>query len=204
MVVQTKELAPGIIVYSNVLENSETFIPEFEEAMNSGLDGLNWHDPYILKEGKSTVDHNIRSLQAYGIPYEQSKFINEDPRSPMEAFHNNVGTRIYSALHPLEEHYKSIFGIETVFHDMYNILRYGKGHFFHDHQDDNQTYLRRMSCSYYVNDDYEGGEITFSRFDINYKPNANELIIFPSTYVYNHSVKKVTSGVRYSIVSWLH
>jgi predicted 2-oxoglutarate/Fe(II)-dependent dioxygenase YbiX len=48
------------------------------------------------------------------------------------------------------------------------------------------------------------GELTFDRFGIEYKPKANQLIIFPSTFVYNHSVKEVISGKRYVVVSWAH
>jgi predicted 2-oxoglutarate/Fe(II)-dependent dioxygenase YbiX len=60
-----------------------------------------------------------------------------------------------------------------------------------------------MSTIFYMNDDYEGGEIEFPRFNVSHKPEKNELIIFPSTYVYNHSVLPVTSGTRYAVVSWL-
>jgi len=201
---EKRELAPGIFAYSNVMENYETFVPDFEDAMNSGLPSLTWHDPYILKDGQNVVDHNIRSLQAYSVGYEQSKILHEDHSTPLEAFQNNVGNRLYTALTPFEEDYKRMFDLQTVWHDYYNILRYGQNHFFHNHQDDNQTYLRRMSTVYYANDDYVGGEITFERFGLEYKPRANELLIFPSNYVYNHSVKKVTDGFRYAVVSWLH
>jgi predicted 2-oxoglutarate/Fe(II)-dependent dioxygenase YbiX len=60
-----------------------------------------------------------------------------------------------------------------------------------------------MSTVYYFNDDYTGGEVIFPRFDIKYKPVANELLVFPSTYVYNHSVVPVVEGTRYAVVSWL-
>ena len=60
-----------------------------------------------------------------------------------------------------------------------------------------------MSWVYYINDDYTGGEIVFPRFGITYKPAKDELLIFPSTYVYNHSVLPVIEGTRYAVVSWL-
>jgi predicted 2-oxoglutarate/Fe(II)-dependent dioxygenase YbiX len=54
-----------------------------------------------------------------------------------------------------------------------------------------------------MNDNYSGGEINFPRFGISYKPAANEILMFPSTYVYNHSVSEVTEGTRYAVVSWM-
>jgi predicted 2-oxoglutarate/Fe(II)-dependent dioxygenase YbiX len=53
-----------------------------------------------------------------------------------------------------------------------------------------------------MNDNYTGGEISFPRFGITYKPKANELLMFPSNYVYNHSVAEVTAGNRYAVVTW--
>lgn len=95
------------------------------------------------------------------------------------------------------------FGVAFSDHDSYQILKYSKGQKFTNHIDDHPQYLRRISSIYYINDDYIGGEINFSRFNISYKPKANELLVFPSTYVYNHSVSEVTDGTRYSVVSWL-
>jgi predicted 2-oxoglutarate/Fe(II)-dependent dioxygenase YbiX len=60
-----------------------------------------------------------------------------------------------------------------------------------------------MSTVYYLNDNYTGGEINFPRFNVTFKPKANQMIIFPSTYVYNHSVSPVIEGQRYAVVSWL-
>ena len=54
-----------------------------------------------------------------------------------------------------------------------------------------------------MNDSYTGGEIVFPRFNLTIKPEADAMIMFPSTYVYNHSVLPVTEGTRYSVVSWL-
>ena len=54
-----------------------------------------------------------------------------------------------------------------------------------------------------MNDNYTGGEINFPRFGITFKPKANQMIVFPSNYVYNHSVSPVIEGSRYAVVGWL-
>jgi len=200
MVMDKKEIAPGIMIYSNVIENIEEFLKDFEEAMEDDM----WQPPRVMRDGKSVVDYHARNLDTFGIDYYQSLTLIENPATPYEAFVNSVGNRFYTAFDPCEKDYQSHYGTTMVWHDMYNVLRYGKDHFFVNHIDDNQTYHRRISSVYYANDNYSGGEITFDRFDIEYKPKANELIVFPSTYVYNHSVKKVTDGVRYSVASWMN
>jgi len=55
----------------------------------------------------------------------------------------------------------------------------------------------------YLNDNYDGGEIAFDMYDIKVKPDAGDLIIFPSNYMFMHKAMPVTSGVKYSIVTML-
>jgi len=72
--------------------------------------------------------------------------------------------------------------------------RWEPGAFAADHSDNteldgtpNAWQENKLVTMIYLNDDYEGGEICFPRFNIEYKPKANEFLVFPSTYVYNHS-----------------
>lgn len=52
----------------------------------------------------------------------------------------------------------------------------------------------------FPNDDYEGGELIVADNVINYT--AGSAIMFPSTFMFNHEVKPVTKGQRWSIISW--
>jgi predicted 2-oxoglutarate/Fe(II)-dependent dioxygenase YbiX len=52
-----------------------------------------------------------------------------------------------------------------------------------------------------LNDDYEGGEFVFSD-DYSFKLESGDIMIFPSNFLYQHEVKEVTKGDRYSFVSW--
>ena len=55
---------------------------------------------------------------------------------------------------------------------------------------------------FYLNDDYEGGELYFPELDWNFKPKADTLLMFPSTSRYIHGVNKVTKGTRYTVACW--
>lgn len=50
----------------------------------------------------------------------------------------------------------------------------------------------------YLNDNYEGGELFFPKYNFHIKPKPGTLIFFPSTNMYAHGVTEVTDGVRYT------
>ena len=51
---------------------------------------------------------------------------------------------------------------------------------------------------YYLNDDYEGGEIFFPDYNLKIKPKPNSLLMFPGNENYAHGVHEVTKGFRYT------
>lgn len=60
---------------------------------------------------------------------------------------------------------------------------------------------RDITAVFYLNDGYSGGEITFDFFNLTLKPKPNDLLIYPTTFQYQHSVNTV-KGIRYAIVFW--
>lgn len=71
---------------------------------------------------------------------------------------------------------------------------------FMSHQDvnlDEETnVLGGYVAMYYLNDDYQGGELYFDNLGLSYKPVAGEVVIFP--YNLWHRVKTVEGGDRYT------
>ena len=58
-----------------------------------------------------------------------------------------------------------------------------------------------LTTTFYLNDDYEGGEICFKINDhyISHKPQAGDVIVFPSVDPYMHGVRKSFGSPRYMI-----
>jgi hypothetical protein len=54
----------------------------------------------------------------------------------------------------------------------------------------------------YLNNDYEGGEFAFFDRELKYKLKKGSCIMFPSNFMYPHEIMPVTSGTRYSIITW--
>ena len=62
-----------------------------------------------------------------------------------------------------------------------------------------------ITCTTYINDDYDGGDICFyidGKF-INHKPKAGDILIFPSTEPYYHGVKAITKGNKFFVRNFI-
>jgi len=62
--------------------------------------------------------------------------------------------------------------------------------------------FQTVAFKYFVNDDYEGGELYFIEFDKTVKPKAGELLIFPAEESYRYIEKPITKGIRYQVIAW--
>jgi len=201
MDIKKEYLAPGIVAYYDVLENPLDFISDVEGLVE--INNLQWNpgttgNANDFSENK--VASSIRDVETIGLlPYDRRPELKHSSNGPGLHVHEYLHEFVYPvALDYAVEH--GIPGYATG--ENWQILKYGEGHHFANHVDDSKAYPRTFSISYYLNDDYEGGEIEFPRFDLKIKPEANQAIMFPANYVYNHVVHPVTSGTRYAVVNW--
>ena len=84
----------------------------------------------------------------------------------------------------------------------YTLLRYQEGEFYSQHTDHFLQAPRVVSCSFALNDGYEGGEFAFFDRNLVYKLPKGSALMFPSNFMYPHEVIPVVRGVRYSIITW--
>ena len=196
-----KEIAPGIVVYSDVIPGSENLYSDIEEGIVSA--NLKWTAASVKEGSDPTINTKTRDTNSIGVAYLGEKKDTSLVNNMSELFFVNLNNIFFENFDPIEKNYMSLYGIFSEWHDSYGILKYGEGQQFTNHIDDHPSYHRRVSTVYYLNDNYTGGEINFPRFNVTFKPKANQMIVFPSTYVYNHSVSPVLEGTRYAVVSWM-
>lgn len=55
-----------------------------------------------------------------------------------------------------------------------------------------------IASIFYINDDYEGGELYFPLQDVEFKPKPGGAYFFPGDKNYIHGVRDVTAGCRYT------
>lgn len=189
-----KEISPGIFFYYDVLSNYNLHL-EIDKFAESGA--IYWKNAYV----HGGYNKNVRDTQTITVPYNKEyKNISE---TLLDEFNNSISNLFLKDIGEIEKDYMRTFGIFFDTHYNYELLKYSKGQNFASHVDDHPKYHRRISIVHYFNDDYEGGEIEFPWFNKKIKPKANSTIIFPSDYVYRHSVSPVTEGIRYSMASWI-
>jgi predicted 2-oxoglutarate/Fe(II)-dependent dioxygenase YbiX len=84
----------------------------------------------------------------------------------------------------------------------YDLLKYESGGFYITHTDSFKHVPRAVSCSFLLNDNFEGGEFAFFNRKLKYKIPVGSALMFPSNFMYPHEIMPITSGTRYSIVTW--
>lgn len=104
------------------------------------------------------------------------------------------------------------YGVKLDWYETPDLMRYGAGGHYMRHADSenmemaNRTWSkvidRDLSLLIYLNDDFEGGELTFCKLNYWLRPRAGSVVMFPSGHRYLHQAETVKSGVRYAVVSW--
>jgi predicted 2-oxoglutarate/Fe(II)-dependent dioxygenase YbiX len=186
-----KELAPGIVVFDNVFPNSLEYIKKIQEQdIYWGVaEVLVNQDEHVSGKNTKARDTDIIMLPHHtseesGILADFAKEFHKEMKVCLDQYTANYYAKIEKFENP-------------------QLLRYGKEQMFHDHIDDHPFFTRRISLTYYLNDDYEGGDVEFKRHGIRFKAQKNQLLIFPSNFMYNHQVHPVTDGLRYVVVQWM-
>jgi len=171
----------------NVLSNLIRFanISKFEETKIGGGE-------------KNIVDFNIRRTYALSLSNLDNSMSKVHWFNLLHFYFNKNLKQYKFDANILDYHYKDIFDIE--------ILKYENTGFYTWHVDHFANIPRTMSCILLLNNDYEGGNLCFrnpdgsGEWEVEIRP--NRMIIWPSNFLYPHTVKPVTKGKRYSVVAW--
>ena len=196
-------IAPGLATVDNVLISEiDSLISDLEYSASTGI--LNWVGGEVSGQYESQQNNKIRDTSVLSIPMPNIDDKGPDEfGNPKDLISHGVGEIFRDAFMPHLTQYFGRFGVDIKDYDGYQVLKYGIGQKFDRHADDHWRYPRRVSMTYYANDDYEGGEIEFDEFEVMLKPKKGQLLIFPSTFVYTHTVHPVTAGTRYAVVQWM-
>jgi predicted 2-oxoglutarate/Fe(II)-dependent dioxygenase YbiX len=114
-----------------------------------------------------------------------------------------IDNELFKCTNKIIKKYKKKFKNIHVDEDSgYELLKYDKFNFYSEHVDSFKKIPRSISCSLILNDDFKGGEFSFFNKKILYDLKKGSAIVFPSNFLYPHSILPVKKGTRFSIVTW--
>lgn len=144
--------------------------------------------------GDGSVNADIRSCSIIGI---------SDPDICNSKTRQDLDKEIFKCAGNALNKYANKFTRVSIENDSgYDLLRYETGQGYIQHIDQYSGMPRIVSCSFLLNDEYEGGEFGFFDKDKIIRGNKGDAIMFPSNFLYPHEIIPVTSGERYSIITW--
>jgi predicted 2-oxoglutarate/Fe(II)-dependent dioxygenase YbiX len=176
----------NIHFYENVIEDPYELIKNIEET-----DSLLNENTSITKWKKWTA-----SDDSYDFGYQKS--INPSIDNEVNKELTSINNKIKNAILTASKDYSSFHNIDIGYLTPISISKYSTGKEMGPHIDsygDDRSPV--LSVVLYLNDDYEGGNLFFPQQNINIKPSAGSIAVFPSVAPYFHQSKIVTKGIKY-------
>lgn len=205
---QPEIVYPGIWRFKNAYKNSEAAIKHYDE-------NLNWEDWYTFGNNCG-IGSIIAQFETFPTEQEWQERIISNTTDP---FAKEIQQLYYEATSQYIKHHGITVDGDWDFQRM-DIARYFvdksidpvNGYAMNYHTDNQQELTDRpgskfrVTCIFYLNDDYEGGDISFKVLsqdgktllhEESFKPTAGDIFVFPSIHPYYHGVKTVFgSGAR--------
>lgn len=179
--------------YIVIIKNALTY-PLCDAILDEFKDSNEWEDTLI--GNISQIDKKIRNCQSIGISYQSNIEKNKKVRLKLDKY------IFLSAAKCIQEYNNKFLHCKIEEDSGYDLLKYPEGCFYTEHTDSFKARPRAVSCSFILNDGFEGGEFAFFDRELKYKLEKGDAIMFPSNFMYPHEVMPVTKGTRYSIVTW--
>lgn len=195
-VIQT---AIGIIVYRNIIKDSDQIVSTLESVL-SRENEFEWNRSEVYSESKAQVSQSRTNKQI--VVYKN--FAEQNNLS----VDKNIMTEIFKlfdkTFSDCLDDYLCRVGTSIASKEVgsYTVLKYGVDEKFMPHLDDGPGTDRRVSLVGYLNDDFEGGSLDFPLIGFSYQPCAGDIVAFPSGSPFSHGSMPVRQGTKYSVVSW--
>ena len=150
----------------------------------------------VGRDGSHSVDTNTRNVTEFSIVRNEKSMTDIHWCNFLIAKIRDL-SQMYCNKHEVYERPQRV--------EIINMLRYEKGGYYTKHIDDGHDTPRTLSVIIFLNNDYKGGglEFNFLNSSLKIEPGAGKAIIWPSNFLFPHTVFKVEEGIRYALVSWL-
>ena len=207
MTMQYTELYPKIDVYTGLLPDADKLyqIMKQSEADSNGRFYLRQWEKWSVF-GTYTQQKNEFEVGEPGDRYDQEKYLSD---KVYEAYNTAIDDYLIRHQVELPEGSTLMSSSFSKYDEQIDIMKNELTMQYHTDfiisERDMPGNKFFITCTTYINDDYDGGDICFyidGKF-INHKPKAGDILIFPSTEPYYHGVKAITKGNKFFIRNFI-
>jgi hypothetical protein len=198
--------APKSITPSGFFGNDKSMIVELENFMTE--EEINFLDNAArnINIWDVTEDHvNENGTVIYDSSYWKDRVASSPSLNKNDLRIVPVIVGLFERLQPVIENFYNVKATPTG----QTIVRWLPGQFQNPHADKelwdgpdagkpNDFPWYDLSSLFYLNDDYEGGELYFPNQEIKFKPKRGAAYFFPGDKNFIHGVTEVKSGIRYT------
>lgn len=186
----------------NSIERNESYIKFVNKTGNSTESIV--VVPNFLTEQE--ISYFMEGLEERGsIRFVSQKGHNGEPLTYMHKYDGQPDK--YKVMDRVKNEIEKAYGLEDIKivqkEDLLSVVHWETGSYLTTHVDDLGFVTdNHLPIIIYLNDNYEGGEISFETHDVCIKPKTGDLVVFPGNMHYAHEVKEVLSGDRYTLPIW--
>jgi hypothetical protein len=185
----------GINIYRNAIKKEECkkIINTLENEISLGIPNIQWRGAQVNDTQDNDYVRNCVDL----------KFKKENLGTSYLPFNQNlydIHDSVEKSLDECLRHYENLWNLQMKYKEAFNFVKYNPGKYFKVHADHGPYYSCTISAVVYLNDDYDGGELNFVRQELTIKPEAGDIILCPSNFVYEHASLEIKSGTKYCVV----
>lgn len=184
-----KSPAPFIHLYN--MGDVEPFLDALIDTVDT-TESLDWRRATTGGPGEDFVHEGRTSLT---LDLEYLLFLNQD--SLLSELWTKLHTPIWDSLN----HYCSQYNLKIKAREGWGINRYEMGAEYNRHPDKGAGNSRALSVIVYLNS-VEGGEVVFPEWDTTIRPEPGRMLVFPSSYPWQHIALPPDEGAKYSLVNW--
>jgi hypothetical protein len=213
-----EEIFPKIFVYKNLLKDSDGMLKILKDSEK------NPEGSYIFNDWQQWWDFGtyIKTIPKELVMLSTPKPYPERLKKELEYLDNVTDSFYKSTSHYLKHHNLKLYENWKIMgpsfsrydsHEKSKIDNQELSMVYHtdyvEFESEVPGYKMILTCTMYINDDYEEGEVSFLINDeiVNYKPSKGDILVFPSgnpnlfsgSEKYYHAVKKVKNKDKYLI-----
>lgn len=202
------EICPKVAVYRNLLQDTDklySIIKKSESDANGRYYLTNWEKWSIFGTYSQEKNNQFENTE-YGERYDDEKYLSE---KIYEAY--NIAIDDYIKRYDVSLPKDSYLMSSSFSKYNTNVDQLSNSYSMQYHCD----YVKPekdlpgpkffLTCTTYINDDYEGGDIVFfvGGEIFSHKPKAGEILVFPSCEPYYHGVKSITKGNKFFVRNFI-